>query len=195
MLIEPRTITQPRNIVSPYDPVLIKAWEHWDDQHVSENDHPRAFPKNQCYVVFVLQHGGKDLESFVLLNFDEARSLLVQVTAALAVAESANEVYLLEFMGLFLYFVWSNYLRECSNFWSFLGCWELDTLWEILLTFLSATMMKPSFLETPGMDFGSVYGMQRAFSEGDIEDGAGSLIPSFYDRLLYACRKALGDSQ
>jgi serine/threonine-protein kinase haspin len=33
----------------------------------------------QCYVVFVLQHGGKDLESFVLLNFDEVHSLLVQV--------------------------------------------------------------------------------------------------------------------
>ncbi|KAJ0044604.1 hypothetical protein Pint_05447 [Pistacia integerrima] len=33
--------------VCPYDPVLIQAWEHWDDQHVSENDHPRAFPNNQ----------------------------------------------------------------------------------------------------------------------------------------------------
>jgi serine/threonine-protein kinase haspin len=33
----------------------------------------------QCFVVFVLQHGGKDLESFVLLNFDEVHSLLVQV--------------------------------------------------------------------------------------------------------------------
>lgn len=33
----------------------------------------------QCYVVFVQEHGGQDLESFVLLNFDEARSLLVQV--------------------------------------------------------------------------------------------------------------------
>lgn len=30
-------------------------------------------------MVFVLEHGGKDLESFVLLNFDEAQSLLVQV--------------------------------------------------------------------------------------------------------------------
>lgn len=30
-----------------YDPVLIEAWERWDDQHVSENDHPRAFPDNQ----------------------------------------------------------------------------------------------------------------------------------------------------
>ncbi|KAH7571259.1 hypothetical protein JRO89_XS04G0010400 [Xanthoceras sorbifolium] len=75
----------------PYDDVLIKAWEDWDDKHGSENDHPKQFPENQCYVVFVLQHGGKDLESFVLLNFDEARSLLVQVTAALAVAEAAYE--------------------------------------------------------------------------------------------------------
>ena len=30
--------------------------------------------------MFVLEHGGKDLESFVLLNFDEVRSLLVQVS-------------------------------------------------------------------------------------------------------------------
>ncbi|CAK7340437.1 unnamed protein product [Dovyalis caffra] len=45
----------------------------------------------QCYVVFVLQHGGKDLESFVLLNFDEVQSLLVQVTAGLAIAEAAYE--------------------------------------------------------------------------------------------------------
>lgn len=34
----------------------------------------------QCYVVFVLEHGGKDLESFVLLNFDEARTLIAQVS-------------------------------------------------------------------------------------------------------------------
>ncbi|KAK0593055.1 hypothetical protein LWI29_029974 [Acer saccharum] len=75
----------------PYDAVLVKAWEDWDDKHGSENDHPKQFPENQCYVVFVLQHGGKDLEGFVLLNYDEARSLLVQVTAALAVAEAAYE--------------------------------------------------------------------------------------------------------
>ncbi|XP_010501394.1 PREDICTED: serine/threonine-protein kinase haspin homolog [Camelina sativa] len=74
----------------PYDPILIKAWEEWDNLHGSENDHP-DFPEKQCYVMFVLEHGGKDLESFVLLNFDEARSLLVQVTAGLAVAEAAFE--------------------------------------------------------------------------------------------------------
>ncbi|XP_010544136.1 PREDICTED: serine/threonine-protein kinase haspin homolog [Tarenaya hassleriana] len=74
----------------PYDPILIKAWEEWDAKHGSENDHP-DFPEKQCYVMFVLEHGGKDLENFVLLNFDEARSLLVQVTAGMAVAEAAFE--------------------------------------------------------------------------------------------------------
>ncbi|KAL6132842.1 hypothetical protein ACLB2K_065081 [Fragaria x ananassa] len=74
-----------------YDAALIKAWEDWDENHVSENTHPGAFPENQFYVVFVLEHGGQDFENFVLLNCDEARSLLVQVTAALAVAEAAYE--------------------------------------------------------------------------------------------------------
>ncbi|OIV95317.1 hypothetical protein TanjilG_07473 [Lupinus angustifolius] len=75
----------------PYCGALLGAWEDWDDKHGSENDHPKEFPEKQCYVVFVQEHGGKDLESFVLLNFDEARTLLVQVTAGLAVAESAYE--------------------------------------------------------------------------------------------------------
>ncbi|KAL2941750.1 Serine/threonine-protein kinase haspin-like protein [Bienertia sinuspersici] len=74
-----------------YDPVLLKAWDTWDTEHGSENDHPNSFPENQCYVVSILEHGGTDLESFVLLDFNEARSLLVQVTAALAVAETAFE--------------------------------------------------------------------------------------------------------
>ncbi|KAM0954574.1 putative non-specific serine/threonine protein kinase [Dioscorea sansibarensis] len=74
-----------------YDASLIKSWEEWDMKHGSENDHPKEFSENQCYIVFILAHGGKDLESFVLLNFDEARSLLVQVTVALAVAEAACE--------------------------------------------------------------------------------------------------------
>ncbi|XP_059652206.1 serine/threonine-protein kinase haspin homolog [Cornus florida] len=75
----------------PYDAALIRAWEDWDGKHCSENDHPKEFPEKQCYIVFVQEHGGRDLESFVLLNFNEARSLLVQVTVALAVAEAAFE--------------------------------------------------------------------------------------------------------
>ncbi|XP_076946846.1 serine/threonine-protein kinase haspin homolog [Bidens hawaiensis] len=74
-----------------YDDAMIRAWEEWDKKHFSENDHPTEFAKKQRFVVFVQEHGGQDLESFVLLNFNEARSLLLQVTGALAVAEAAFE--------------------------------------------------------------------------------------------------------
>ncbi|KAD3067508.1 hypothetical protein E3N88_35388 [Mikania micrantha] len=74
-----------------YDEAMIRAWEEWDKKHFSENDHPIEFAEKQSFVVFVQEHGGQDLESFVLLNFNEARSLLVQVTVALAVAEAAFE--------------------------------------------------------------------------------------------------------
>ncbi|CAL5329992.1 unnamed protein product [Camellia sinensis] len=83
--------TELRVCQGPYDAALIRAWEEWDGKHGSENDHPKEFPEKQCYVVFVQEHGGQDLESFVLLNFSEAWSLLVQVTIALAVAEAAYE--------------------------------------------------------------------------------------------------------
>ncbi|XP_052163436.1 serine/threonine-protein kinase haspin homolog [Oryza glaberrima] len=75
----------------PYDPSLICAWEDWDAKCCSENDHPNDFSNEQCYIVFVQADGGRDLEKFALLDYNEACSLLVQVTAALAVAESACE--------------------------------------------------------------------------------------------------------
>nr|CAD1833733.1 unnamed protein product [Ananas comosus var. bracteatus] len=74
-----------------YDAGLIGAWEDWDAKHGSENDHPKEFSEEQCYIVFVLADGGRDLESFVLSDYNEAKSLLVQVTVSLAVAESACE--------------------------------------------------------------------------------------------------------
>ncbi|GAV66204.1 CCT domain-containing protein [Cephalotus follicularis] len=47
--------------------------------------------------------------------------------------------------------------------------------------------MKPNFMEFPGMDFGAVYGMRRAFSDGDIKtlvNGDVSFIRSSHDRPL-----------
>ncbi|CAH9141136.1 unnamed protein product [Cuscuta epithymum] len=75
----------------PYDASLVRAWEDWEMKQGTLNDNPKEFPDKQYYLVFVQEHGGKDLESFVLLNYDEARSLLVQATFALAVAEAAYE--------------------------------------------------------------------------------------------------------
>lgn len=74
-----------------YDTFLVKAWEDWDEKHSSENDHPMIFPEKQLYTTFILADGGHDLESFVLSDFDEVRSVLIQVTASLAVAEVACE--------------------------------------------------------------------------------------------------------
>nr|XP_023906267.1 uncharacterized protein LOC112017994 isoform X1 [Quercus suber] len=54
------------------------------------------------------------------------------------------------------------------------------------MDWMHGAAMKPSFLDFPGMDFGTVYGMRRAFSEGDIKAlGNGmSLIPSPHERPL-----------
>ncbi|CAM6090613.1 unnamed protein product [Calypogeia fissa] len=70
-----------------YEVELCRAWEEWDAVRTSDNDHPMLFPQHQLYVLFVLADGGKDLETFVLSDFNEARSLLLQVVLALAVAE------------------------------------------------------------------------------------------------------------
>ncbi|KAH7314373.1 hypothetical protein KP509_21G000300 [Ceratopteris richardii] len=74
-----------------YGRTLINAWEEWNVKHESENDHPSVFPKNQLYMLFVLADGGKDLESFHIASFAVARSILTQVTAALAIAEEDCE--------------------------------------------------------------------------------------------------------
>ncbi|ESR54309.1 hypothetical protein CICLE_v10022287mg [Citrus x clementina] len=81
------------------------------------------------------------------------------------------------------------------------------------MEWVHGTAMQPSFLELTGMDFGSVYGMRRAFSDGDIkplmisssatEDRREKLSRyrnkktkrNFGRRIKYACRKALADSQ
>ncbi|KAB1205031.1 Zinc finger protein CONSTANS-LIKE 12 [Morella rubra] len=54
------------------------------------------------------------------------------------------------------------------------------------MEWIHGAAMKPNFLDFPAVDFGSVYGMRRAFSEGDIKTlGNGmSLIHSPLERPL-----------
>jgi serine/threonine-protein kinase haspin len=70
-----------------YAPCLVDAWEKWDECHTSENDHVGMFKSDQLYIVFAYSDGGEDLESFQFRTFDEIRSMLMQVTMGLAVAE------------------------------------------------------------------------------------------------------------
>ncbi|KAK4436224.1 Succinate dehydrogenase assembly factor 4, mitochondrial [Sesamum alatum] len=94
-----------------------------------------------------------------------------------------------------------------------------------LMDSLHEAQLRPNFLDFPDLDFGAVYGMRRAFSEGDIKS-LGSIMQSpvgqpkpmssrasedrreklsrywskkskrnFGRKIKYACRKALADSQ
>ncbi|KAH1037928.1 hypothetical protein J1N35_039671 [Gossypium stocksii] len=52
---------------------------------------------------------------------------------------------------------------------------------------MQGAAMKPNFLDFPGIDFGSAYGMRRAFSEGDIKtlgNGNASVIHSPFERPI-----------
>ncbi|XVF10055.1 hypothetical protein REPUB_Repub07fG0150600 [Reevesia pubescens] len=55
------------------------------------------------------------------------------------------------------------------------------------MEWMQGAAIKPNFLDFPGMDFGSVYGMRRAFSDGDIKtlgNGNVSVIHSPPERPL-----------
>lgn len=65
-----------------YPEHLIDEWELYRDNRSegSDNDHPAVFLNDQLYVVFELCNGGKDLESFVFNNAEEAQSVFLQVS-------------------------------------------------------------------------------------------------------------------
>lgn len=72
-----------------YSDILAKEWHRWDKIHNSENEPVDIFGDDQLYVVFVVANGGTDLEHFVPRSFDEVKSILLQVSLTLTVAEEA----------------------------------------------------------------------------------------------------------
>lgn len=64
-----------------YAKPLVREWRAWDAKHGSENDPVADFGAGQMYVVFVVANGGSDLEHFEVHGFEEARSILLQVSA------------------------------------------------------------------------------------------------------------------
>ena len=67
-----------------YSGALAAAWAAWDAAHGSENDPVACFGCEQLFVVFVVAHGGTDLERFEVQRFEEARAILLQARTALA---------------------------------------------------------------------------------------------------------------
>ncbi|XP_026126230.1 uncharacterized protein LOC113107747 [Carassius auratus] len=74
-----------------YPDALLKAWDKFDRQKGSENDRPDFFDDEQLFLILEFEFGGSDLENMngKLSSLVQAKSVLHQVTAALAVAEQA----------------------------------------------------------------------------------------------------------
>ncbi|KAL1282446.1 hypothetical protein QQF64_001249 [Cirrhinus molitorella] len=74
-----------------YPDDLLKAWDKFDRQKGSENDRPDFFDDEQLFLILEFEFGGSDLENMngKLSSMIQAKSVLHQVTAALAVAEQA----------------------------------------------------------------------------------------------------------
>ncbi|XP_020820339.1 serine/threonine-protein kinase haspin [Phascolarctos cinereus] len=80
-----------RCVQGPYPNMLLQAWDAFRSLRGSENERPDYFGQEQLYVVLEFEFGGVDLEHMrkQLSSVATAKSLLHQVTAALAVAEAA----------------------------------------------------------------------------------------------------------
>lgn len=74
-----------------YSEKLSKEWQRWNKLYASENEPVDGYGEDQLYVVFVVANGGIDLEAFKPRSFDEIKSILMQVSLTLAVAENACE--------------------------------------------------------------------------------------------------------
>ncbi|XP_023812451.1 serine/threonine-protein kinase haspin [Oryzias latipes] len=72
-----------------YPSDFLKAWDAYDRRKGSENDRPDFFSKEQLFIILEFEFGGVDLENSngTLASLGVAKSILHQVTAALAVAE------------------------------------------------------------------------------------------------------------
>ncbi|KAM9033637.1 serine/threonine-protein kinase haspin-like [Sarcophilus harrisii] len=80
-----------RCVQGAYPEALLQAWDSFHSRQGSENQRPDFFGPGQLYVVLEFEFGGVDLEHMrkQLSSVAAAKSLLHQVTAALAVAEAA----------------------------------------------------------------------------------------------------------
>ncbi|TSO98519.1 Serine/threonine-protein kinase haspin [Bagarius yarrelli] len=74
-----------------YPSALLNAWDKFDQGKGSENDRPDFFGQEQLFLILEFEFGGSDLENMngKLTSLVQAKSVLHQVTAALAVAEES----------------------------------------------------------------------------------------------------------
>ncbi|XP_069857858.1 serine/threonine-protein kinase haspin [Dipodomys merriami] len=74
-----------------YPPLLLQAWDHYNSTKGSQNDRPDIFEEDQLFIILEFEFGGMDLEQMKtkLSSLATAKSILHQITASLAVAETS----------------------------------------------------------------------------------------------------------
>lgn len=74
-----------------YPKHLLQAWDKYNQDEGSENERPDLFGDDQLFIILEFEFGGRDLENMKneLSSVSSAKSILHQLTAALAVAEEA----------------------------------------------------------------------------------------------------------
>lgn len=84
-------VVQIRARPAPCADCLLNAWDEWGAAHPADNDtdRPFNFAEDQLYVVMSFHHGGQDLEGYHFGDMGQARAVVAQVCASLAVAEEA----------------------------------------------------------------------------------------------------------
>ncbi|KAJ3614445.1 hypothetical protein NHX12_018018 [Muraenolepis orangiensis] len=71
-----------------YPMAMLNAWDRFNKERGSKNDRPDVYDQQQLFLILEFEFGGSDLENRVLSSMVVAKSILHQVTAALAVAEN-----------------------------------------------------------------------------------------------------------
>lgn len=82
-----------RCVRGKYPTLLVDLWELYDETKGSENEHPGIFDDDQLYIVFELEHGGRDLESYEFLNAEQAYSIFIQVCFYLVSISYKKKIY------------------------------------------------------------------------------------------------------
>lgn len=70
-----------RCVKGRYPSYLVDLWDLYNDNHVSDNDHPEVFGDDQLFIVLELENAGQDLEAFNFSNAVQGHSAFLQVRA------------------------------------------------------------------------------------------------------------------
>lgn len=68
-----------RCVKGKYPSYLVDLWDLYNENHVSDNDHPEVFGEEQLFIVLELENAGQDLEAFNFHNAVQGYAAFLQV--------------------------------------------------------------------------------------------------------------------